>query len=175
MPIAVPAVTLNLVEPIPSRRRRRLRRRSSSSGSLRLLIRPGLCIRRRGERSVDTRLCLDCVAGKTDIDPLRRRGEVVRAVILVIPVRLRGCVGAVAEAGVGGEFSGGDGLGVAVGEVGGGDCVELGQAGVGDGGVGADGVLGGGGGGVVEGLVVLGGGGEEFDGGLFDLCVCLYC
>jgi hypothetical protein len=140
-----------------------------------LLIRPALGVRWRGEGSVDARLGLESIAWEADINPLRGGGEVVGAVVLVIPVRLRGGVGAVAEAGVGGEVGGGDGLGVAVGgEVSGGNGVELGETCVGDGGVGADGVFGGDGvvlGGLLE--LIVNGGGEEVDGGLFDLCVYL--
>ena len=159
------------MEPISRRGSSRGRTRS---GSLRLLIRPALGVWLRSEGSVDSCIGLDRVAGEADVNPLRGGGEVVGGVVLAVPVRLCGGVGAVAEAGVGGEFGGGDGLGVAVGEVGGGDGVELGEACVGDGGVGADGVLGGFGGGF-GGLLgfVVGGGGEEFDGDLFDLCVCL--
>lgn len=168
--IAVTAITLDLMEPISSRGSRG---RSSGRG-LGLLIRPALGVWLRSEGGVDAGLGLDSVAGEADVNPLRGGGEVVGGVVLAVPVGLCGGVGAVAEAGVGGEFGGRDGLGVGVGEVCGGDGVDLGEACVGDGGVGADGVLGGLGG-VLGGLLelVVGGGGEEFDGGLFDLCVCL--
>lgn len=65
---------------------------------------------------------------------------------------------------------------MSVGEVGRGDSVDLGEACVGDGGVGADGVFGRLGV-LLSGLLglVVGRGGEEFDGSLFDLCVCLRC
>lgn len=145
------------MEPISRRGRRG---RSRRSRGLRLLIRPALGVWLRSEGSVDACLCLDGVAGEADVNPLRGGGEVVGGVVLAVPVCLCGGVGAVAEAGVGGEFGGGDGLGVAAGEVRGGDGVELGEACVGDGGVGADGVLGGLGGGFggLLGFVVGGGG-----------------
>ena len=147
---------------------------SGGGGGLGLLIRPALGVCWRGDGSVDASLSLYGIAGKADINPLRGGGEVIGAVVLVVPVCLGGGVGAVTKAGVGGVFSRGDSLGVAVGEVGCGDSVDLRKACVSDGGVGADGVLGGLGG-FFGGLLrfVVYGGGKEFDGGLLDLCVCL--
>jgi hypothetical protein len=100
---------------------------------LRVVVGPGLRVRRRGGRGGEARLGLAGLARDFDVDPLLGCGGcLVARVPLALACGVGGVIGDVGVAGRGAARGGGDFLGVAVGEDGRGALVDLGQCGISD-------------------------------------------